>query len=485
MNLYEPVEMNEKEKRIPTALRISLGAVIFCLLFLVFFLLVNYIMNSGEIYFRTWAQQLGRGICCLGLPTAIVICIWQVLQQRKKSPAVVVGKVSLLVAYVIIICAMSLFMLVSVLLSETETKMENGFLGGEAVCYEEYTWLLKKRYIATFDWVSKEMEKQYQIKVVHTEKLAEQTGFGRYTLVTATDTPLTFHVFPGLYFDFPNDYIQVKANRIIRAKAAKICPDRPLTDLHEEGLIRPERVTGISLPCYGREDAEECSRIASELIKEVLKDPLCKEEGAQLVLECQGVDDRVKNIVLPLGEYRFDSGVKENDGDKYTDWSVICFRLLENYERNENAEIDEDISPDTEETLGEENYEDSTFYIEGAYKALFEKLFAPEDYPYDTRYNAKGNFYAYLAEGNESLESVDGIFRTVETVVYDRVSKNEKCHLFVHYKDYYRGSDQSPYTTGIVNMYAVDMETGEVYIADRHAWADVGTEEYCEATGEP
>ena len=67
--------------------------------------------------------------------------------------------------------------------------------------------------------------------------------------------------------------------------------------------------------------------------------------------------------------------------------------------------------------------------------------------------------------------------------MYDRESKNGKCHLFVHYRTYYR--DGAEFTTDILDMYAVDMETGQVYISGRHAWEDVGNAEYCEATGEP
>ncbi len=484
--MYEPYEMNEKEKKIPKEIQISLGIAISCLLSSLFLLLFNNIMNPEGIYLRTWAGLLGRGISCLGLPASIGICVWQVFRYKEKagkirkgSTAVAVGKLVFLTVYIIILIAMTFFMIVSLLFAEKETKAANGFLAGDMVYYEEYTWLLKKRYVPTFEWVSREMEKQYQITVENAEGNSPQTGFQKYTLQTeGEDGLLTFHVYPGPFLDFPNDYIQVKANQIIRAKAGEICPTRPLTDLREEGFIRAQKVTGISLPCYGRKDVEECSRIAAELVNEVQKDPLFKEEGAKLVVECQGGDYYGKNIVIPIGKY--------GNNDKYTDWSIICLSLLENYEKHEKQDINEEVNdPDAEETLKGENYEESAFYIEGAYKALYEKLFAPEGYYYETSYNAKGNFYAYLATGGGMLESTEGTFKTVETVVYDRISKNEKCHLFVHYIDYYRDGEQTVYTTKIVNMYAVDMGTGEVYISDRHAWADVGTKEYCEATGEP
>ena len=97
-------------------------------------------------------------------------------------------------------------------------------------------------------------------------------------------------------------------------------------------------------------------------------------------------------------------------------------------------------------------------------------------------YNAKGNFYATLGEGTAELEGAPGIFAYKDTVVYDRESQNGKCHLFVYYRTYYQ--DGTEYSTEILDMYAVDKKTGDVYASGRHDWADVGNEAHREATGE-
>ena len=97
-------------------------------------------------------------------------------------------------------------------------------------------------------------------------------------------------------------------------------------------------------------------------------------------------------------------------------------------------------------------------------------------------YNAKGNFYATLGEGTAELEGAPGILAYKDTVVYDRESQNGKCHLFVYYRTYYQ--DGTEYSTEILDMYAVDKKTGDVYASGRHDWADVGNEAHREATGE-
>lgn len=80
------------------------------------------------------------------------------------------------------------------------------------------------------------------------------------------------------------------------------------------------------------------------------------------------------------------------------------------------------------------------------------------------------------------MEGAPGIFAYKDTVVYDRESQNGKCHLFVYYRTYYQ--DGTEYSTEILDMYAVDKKTGDVYASGRHDWADVGNEAHREATGE-
>ena len=85
--------------------------------------------------------------------------------------------------------------------------------------------------------------------------------------------------------------------------------------------------------------------------------------------------------------------------------------------------------------------------------------------------------YELTLEPERVLYEDDEVIRYLR---YDRLSKNGKCCLYVYYEDTKDGSAD----TRILDMYAYDTETGEVIDSGRRAWADVGTPEYREATGE-
>lgn len=67
-------------------------------------------------------------------------------------------------------------------------------------------------------------------------------------------------------------------------------------------------------------------------------------------------------------------------------------------------------------------------------------------------------------------------------ILYDRNSSNGKCALYVLYQSKNDGEGNSD--SQILEMYAYEYSGGKVIMADRHAWSDVGTDEYREATGE-
>lgn len=122
--------------------------------------------------------------------------------------------------------------------------------------------------------------------------------------------------------------------------------------------------------------------------------------------------------------------------------------------------------------------------VENAYLCLYEQVFEPGGEPYDCFYNAKGNFYAVLSKGRGKPNDEAPEMDTERTVVYDRISKNDKCHIFVYYETYY-DQEGLEYTTAIRNTYAVDRKTGKVTESGKHAWEDTGNKAYREAAGEP
>ena len=91
-------------------------------------------------------------------------------------------------------------------------------------------------------------------------------------------------------------------------------------------------------------------------------------------------------------------------------------------------------------------------------------------------YTAKGTPYVVFQETQSGTDTIQN------RLVYDRVSKNGACDLFVYYQDT-TPSDGEPQTS-IMEFYAVTPRTLAVTPGEKHAWAEVPSEAYREATGE-
>lgn len=93
--------------------------------------------------------------------------------------------------------------------------------------------------------------------------------------------------------------------------------------------------------------------------------------------------------------------------------------------------------------------------------------------PYCT-YNAKGNFYAEVVDKNNS--------RIV--LVYNGMSENGKCYLFVAEEEHFDTEGSMLDNTSLLEFYAVNLDEGEVYEAHKTTWGGVESQEYREATRE-
>lgn len=70
-----------------------------------------------------------------------------------------------------------------------------------------------------------------------------------------------------------------------------------------------------------------------------------------------------------------------------------------------------------------------------------------------------------------------------KTAVYDRISTNGKCQLFVCYNEY-TTLDGGEWNTEIDNFYAVDRKTGKVTAGNKTSWSQPASKAYQEATGD-
>ncbi len=127
-----------------------------------------------------------------------------------------------------------------------------------------------------------------------------------------------------------------------------------------------------------------------------------------------------------------------------------------------------------------ENLENDVTTPEGAYKCLYDEVFAKAGYQYMTTYNAKGNFYGILYTGEDTIRDIpDQQIRI--TAVYNGESKNQRCQVFVEYKELLDETGNA-IQTGIMDFYAIDMQTKEIIRGDKHAWDELGSKDYLEAT---
>lgn len=473
---------------IPRKLWTFAGLSLLCLTACAAYVITAAQMSGQGSSYRSWIQLLFYIGIGLLLPTLLFgtfsIAIRYLAAQGMNRNLYVVMQTISAVLYGIFMLAACLVVLVKGFLLETERRTPEGFLVGEeeswdshgfTTYYTEYDLFTRKEYVPTAEIVRHEMERKYGLAIEIAPESLEKRGIAvTYHMKETEETGLIFRANPYRLMTFEDDYVQVRADRGLREAAALICPWPELrSGSFEEDISIGGLMDTTVLVCMSREDALECAKAGAALIERVLQDPFYEKWEARLSIRCIEGSDSVEPVELPFGG---------EAGGRYADWSLIYKKLLDQYEWNGTIP---DHTAEEGETVPGIVYETSPFYVEGAYKVLYDTLFAPEGFPYETTYNAKGNFYAVLGESSGMITGSKETYDTRETVVYDRESKNGKCHLFVHYMEYYKQASGDQYTTGIVDMYAVDMSTGEVYKSGRKAWADVGSSEYCEATGEP
>lgn len=473
-----PYPGGSKDRKWKTAIAVSFAVAAVCLAVSLLYHLFNYQKNPEGICLRTLPEMAALVLGMLLLPTSLFtgILFSLIYIKKKKGVRFKLGAFIALTAvsgflYAVYLVTAGAYVLFSLVFAENERIDEEGWLVGSDMAgmtyYEEHTWLWKKKYEPVTAGVRYEMEKWLGVDISSvTPEDAE--GFQVYEMYTETEPQIIFHVLPNPYRGFQDDYTQAKTNGMTAALVSARSPGRHVQEIKKSFRGTDEWAESISIECLGWQDMEDCARLTAGIIETLLEDSWYENASAIITIHCNGTDPLVSDVIFPFGQ--------GGDGDIYTDWSLVYNRLLENYMQNA-------VDKEKTEESGKMDYETSAFFVEGAYKALYEELFPR--YPYKPTYNAKGNFYAYLTEGTGTLQSVEGTFNTLETVVYDRQSANGKCHLFVHYREYYQTGTDTPYTTEIVDMYAVDMETGTVYVSGRRAWEDLGTEAYREATGEP
>ncbi len=476
---------------------------VFTLLVMLAFYIGKEQLPNGVEY-KVWLQMAGTIWSLLVMPLSFLVFLLSIMWKLVIKKHIVLGTV-LTVTALFVFMMYAIFAVILIWVASldmgTETKYAEGIIRTEkqdeysqgvtnsvtvSVYHEDMGLFLKKEYEPASDIVLIYLEEKYGEKFKLSKESIE--GEAVYRVYPEANSSQEFLVREFLGF-FKDDYSVIRAKFIMDRAIAENCPERSVET--QEKLLPNTLSDRLTIDCNGREDAKACAGDIAMLISTVLKDDFFLEEGRSimLVVNCIDEEDRAATTYLYFGNeadgraygYEMDGIEYGYEADYYTDETLIYKELQSSFDWLENMLAEEKKMQAYEDDLAKANLEkneSSPDYVEGAYKFLYESLFADSGYPYDCRHNAKGNFYAFLCDGEEQPEHMTEPQKYTETIVYDRLSKNEKCHLFVYYRNY------DSYST-ILEMYAVDRESGEVYISGRRAWEDVGTKEYCEATGEP
>lgn len=491
----------ERKKKGYTACMVTGTAAGMCLLFLIAFYVNKAFLTEGMMY-RAGVEIAGAFISRVFFPLLLYAFIWCLAGYRLQEGRFETAR---LLIRILLGIALAIYLVIAVLWTigygfnvGTEEEIAPGILRTSSDIlgeYYEYSYekeqgiLYKSRYEPMSDIALLLMEQKYSEDFVLALPEEEENTW----ILAPSDNPDNlFTVWRNNDVSiFLDDYPIMRAAFQMKKEAESLCPKREiLVEKSDNGHGK-----GLEVVCADKADAGQCAQDVAGLIAKALEDDFFRKEDREITLNiiCT-YNDNTEKVALHFGNWRNAKISEDNPYDYYTDADLIYKKLFYVWDELGNQALEDALSQEEQERgtggSAEEEWdalrkqqEASPYYVEGAYKALYEELFAAREYPYNTGYTAKGNFYGWLCEGVGTLESAEGAFEYQETVVYDRESKNGKCHLFVHYRTYYQ--DGSEYTTAILDMYAVDMATGTVYTSGRHAWADVGTKEYCDATGEP
>lgn len=454
------------------------------------------ILSGYEIYYRNWIVILGDMTSYVIFPfSTFALPVTAALQRKRNAKeghdggalvaAALIGMGIVTLIYSFIGCVVFIFTADEEF--ETEQMMEGEILRGigkETYGWETYTvyhyyepisFFWKKSYEPLSEALELQMKENYgeEVVVCSEDKEQEQRRhLSLYTMQSVQNPEIVVHMFSGDgERGIADDYLQAKANWILNQNADFMEIAKMPEDVTEETRYTAERLwTGPAVQIDSKLYGEQAAGTIAEAVKIVLEDETFRTKAngeACILLDIGYLDGNRETVEVEIADY-----VTE-------EW--LLDKIAERYENHKSSPVANKIEAGVENEKIPEPDTTTPQTVEGAYQQLYEEVFEPLGMTYESRYNAKGNFYAVLSSGE--VMSSDEETETVQSVVYDRISANGECYLFVHYITYYdeNGVESS---TAICNTYAVNMENGVVTPSGKQAWSDIGTQEYQEAAGE-
>lgn len=459
------------------------------------YIVISYGLTFTELHFREWVKALG--IICTG----IVIPFLGLLLFRKK----IYSKQEITIAKGIILHVMALacfavwgfFVFLYFIFNVDEDKRltkslmvsnEAEFLQENVIAYYEPEGLFfKKRCGRTQEKNQEYLEEKYGKEVLE-----------RYR---GLDIWVYFESFQeGLGDNLAQEVFHMYTIQAL--EDLKIDRNYYIKDLEYAGK------KDLYLELKGQEDISNFSEDVTAIFTYIDgKTDFFKKYRSSLHFYSGEKENRVTGS-LPFGKFssydnlpnnyyedllKMETLVREKylDGVMYLEKQKVREKEMEEILSNiqEQAKESEGISESgSEHSSGEDIVEGVTqnkrFYGEEAARRVYDEYLEAEGYTFEVKYNAKGNLYIdleYRTAGQPEDKSQTGFYG--HKLVYDRISKNGKCEIFVLQRSHYT-EDHMEESTVIENMYAVETTTGQVVVADKQSWGASGTEEYRAIIGE-
>lgn len=437
------------------------------------------ILKYTGMSYRAWVAAFEKIIVIWVLP--LLGIIWTGVWLKKKGTWGRAVKIILLVMEAALYACWSYFgLLVFALSFETEKAVTSHLLAtGYGAGFGEAYYVCERPIFLFFKVpgaLTEEDEVEYLEEKYGREFGIDDAGGG---VIYDTEFPeVGIHVyFSAGSGELRDDYVKGVLNYCLSAGMEELAIDR-------ECYISEYNSFHINLE--DESDIPGLAKDASELIDYVCKrTDLFEENAGHIYFYCEDIEG-----IIPFGRLGTWDGM---DSDYYLYPEKLEGHILAEYEAAvENKRRQEEYQKEWEEQLetqvsqeAEEEYVDP---IETNAKIIYDAVLEKQGYSCEVCYNAKGNLYLDLGsrpEGEAEDQYNTGTYRF--TLVYDRISKNGACELFVLYKEHYT-EEESGMSQGdgaaILDMYAVEVDTGKVVAADKQSWSDVGTREYRELTGE-
>lgn len=434
----------------------------------ILYVALSYFLSKTEYTFRTWISILGNVTAALILPLLlIIILLLSAYEHNWKGRGILTGV--MVAAYAFFGYWTVLFLVIG---TEEEKRLtesllvtdEGGFLNGSHyVYYRPVAFLFK-----TPSGLTDEAKVEYLEKKYHREFITDPGRDGRLCDKEFSEVKVSVYLSDG---ELADDYVEgmvikylLDGYEALGMKRGYFLSDN---DRGRNGHLYME---------FGNEgDVPAVSQDIEQLIVYVLdQTDFFMDKNCSIRFYCKSSKGGITGEI-PFGKSNSAAGscsIPNSEEIENSIWEVYrCF-----FDSSDMIRRTEEGDDDQVQNIGE-NPELETDYREKAARVLYDTFFAQEGYSYKVCYNAKGNLYIDL--GSKAAQEFDDGKIQYYRLVYDRPSKNGACELFV----LYRSSGESD-SEVIVDMYAVESDTGRAIVSGKKTWSDVGTEEYREITGE-